>query len=97
MHAATINLGELFILLCRGQFQCAGSDSLTRWHWAVLKDAEGWKEPGRIIGGRARDEYAQTLAGEEETIIRRFIEDKEEKCGKAIPDHRAGPRVCRRA
>ncbi|KAF9535165.1 hypothetical protein CPB83DRAFT_803686 [Crepidotus variabilis] len=50
MHAATINLGELFIPLWRGQFQCAGSDRVTNWDWAVLKDAEVWKEHGRIIG-----------------------------------------------
>ncbi|KAG1799205.1 uncharacterized protein HD556DRAFT_1204152, partial [Suillus plorans] len=41
MHLAD-NLSDLLISLWRGMIDCAATDDVTTWDWAVLHDAEAW-------------------------------------------------------
>lgn len=49
MHATTLNIGELLLPLWRGTFQCASTDSVADWDWAVLTGAM-WKKHGEQVG-----------------------------------------------
>jgi len=49
MHVPTLNLGELFLPLWCGLFQCAAMDTVDSWDWAVLK-GEVWQNHGEAVG-----------------------------------------------
>ncbi|KAF5386899.1 hypothetical protein D9615_001883 [Tricholomella constricta] len=48
MHVPTLNLGELLPPLWRGMFQCAPTDDITHWGWAVLV-GDVWKDHGAAV------------------------------------------------
>ncbi|KIJ23359.1 hypothetical protein M422DRAFT_62428 [Sphaerobolus stellatus SS14] len=48
MHCLTLNMGELFMSLWRGQMRCASTDTLNDWDWAVLQ-GDVFKEHGAAV------------------------------------------------
>ncbi|KAF8068692.1 hypothetical protein FPV67DRAFT_1394298, partial [Lyophyllum atratum] len=52
MHVPTLNIGELLPPLWRGTFQCAVTDNIKDWEWAVLT-GDIWKAHGAAVA-RAR-------------------------------------------
>lgn len=48
MHL-TGNLSDLLISLWRGTIDCATSDDVMMWDWAVLRDAEPWSAHGELV------------------------------------------------
>jgi hypothetical protein len=48
MHLAG-NLSDLLISLWRGTIDCAASDDVMTWDWAVLRDAEPWNAHGELV------------------------------------------------
>ncbi|KIJ53714.1 hypothetical protein M422DRAFT_154434 [Sphaerobolus stellatus SS14] len=49
MHVLTLNMGELFVPLWRGTFQCASTDDIDNWGFAVFRDTTIWTEHGAMI------------------------------------------------
>lgn len=49
MHSSTLNLGELFIPLWRGTFNCDKTDSVASWEWVSLADDDAWNAHGAAV------------------------------------------------
>ena len=49
MHVLTLNMGELFVPLWRGTFQCFPTDNTLNWDFATLKDANLWMAHGSMV------------------------------------------------
>lgn len=49
MHLPALNIPDLLIPLWRGLFDCDKNDDKDSWDWAVLKNAEDWKEHGKQV------------------------------------------------
>ncbi|KAG1859452.1 hypothetical protein C8R48DRAFT_673988 [Suillus tomentosus] len=48
MHLAG-NLSDLLMSLWHGTIDCAATDDVTMWDWAVLRDAEAWSAHGELV------------------------------------------------
>ena len=48
MHMCSLNVGDLFLPLWRGSFDCSSMDSPLNWPWAVLK-GQVWKQHGKAV------------------------------------------------
>ncbi|KAF8521820.1 hypothetical protein JB92DRAFT_2707119 [Gautieria morchelliformis] len=48
MHATTLNLGELFVPLWCGTFECSNTDTVADWSWAKLR-GDVWKTHGAAV------------------------------------------------
>ena len=43
------NMSDLLIQLWRDEMKCAPTNHIDTWDWAVLRDANVWKEHGRTV------------------------------------------------
>ncbi|KAI0058691.1 hypothetical protein BV25DRAFT_1188194 [Artomyces pyxidatus] len=49
MHLVSLNLTDLFLGLWRGTIDCDATDNRNDWDFAVLRNADTWKQHGAVI------------------------------------------------
>jgi hypothetical protein len=53
MHLLTLNLGELFIPLWRGELKCENTEDKNSWDWVVLT-GDAWVKHGKLVAATAQ-------------------------------------------